>query len=142
VNTRVGSVLAASVLTLGGLVVAAPTADAAVPTNLTGTWSGNLDWGNAGTPPTTLNISRSKPLRGSINVPGKCAGTWREISRSRNTILVQFTRTSGTGCDSRNKWRVSFPSKNRLHGAGVENRSQSVDLTRAGSCSTSLCSLS
>lgn len=140
-HARVGSVLAASVLTLGGLVVAAPAADAAVPANLKGTWSGSLDWGNR-TPSTTLTITRSKPLRGSITVPNQCAGTWREISRSKNVIRVQFTRTSGTGCLQRNKWNVSFPSKNRLHGIGVENPRQKVDLTRSVGCTSSLCSLS
>lgn len=89
--------------------------------NLTGTWSGNLDWGNAGTPP-TLNISRSKATSRFDQRPRQVRRDMAgDLSRSRNTILVQFTRTSGTGCDSRNKWRVSFPSKNGLHGAGVEN---------------------
>lgn len=130
--TRARAALAA-VLLAGTVAAALPaTASAApVPANLVGTWKGDVTWPN-GTHAVTLTITSSRPVRGVINVPGYCAGEWREVGRSAEVLRVGFTRTSGIGCGTQNVWRLAFPREyGSIYGISENARNNYIALTKA-----------
>ena len=101
---------------------------AAVPSSLTGKWTGYVTWPD-GNHPTLLDVHSSRPLRGNINVFGKCQGTWREVSRSGDQLRVGFRRTAGTGCTS-NEWNISFTGSRNLYGIDTTRSDTRIRLTR------------
>ncbi len=114
-RNKVSAIIAAG-LTVTGLAVA-PAHAAPVPAGLLGTWTGAVTWSDgAGPRPTTLTVTRAKPLRAEIAVIGTCTGTWTETGRSANTLSVRYAHVRGASCLSTNTWRLTFPSATRITG--------------------------
>ncbi|GAA1078825.1 hypothetical protein [Tsukamurella spumae] len=126
-TTLAAAVVAAAVsASLPAAASAAP-----VPANLVGNWKGDVTW-PTGSHAVTLTITSSRPVRGHINVPGYCAGEWREVDRNAETVRVGFTRTSGIGCGTQNVWRLAFPrEQGYIYGVSLTSRNDYIALSKA-----------
>lgn len=68
-----------------------------------GQWTG--EWkSNGESRPAVLNVGSVKPLRATIDIPGRCGADWAESTRDGDRIDVDATVTYGACSD--NRWVV------------------------------------
>ncbi|MFT4201049.1 MAG: hypothetical protein QM634_10005 [Gordonia sp. (in: high G+C Gram-positive bacteria)] len=127
-----GRRVAMALLAAGGIVataVPATTAEAAPGPDLRGHWNGVVVW-PIQVNPAHLTVTRSRPLRGTIVLPGLCAARWSEVGRSGNRVRVFAHVVRSPRCRS-NFWDL-IVTGNSMTGPGVGEPGNWVRLTRGG----------
>lgn len=101
--------------------VDSPTADPIV-----GQWIGT--WRSAGeSKVAVLNIGRSKPLRATIDIRGRCGADWMESGRKGNAISVDATVSYGACSD--NRWTVVI-ADNEITATDPDNDANSLKFAK------------
>ncbi|MFT3900933.1 MAG: hypothetical protein QM728_11915 [Gordonia sp. (in: high G+C Gram-positive bacteria)] len=127
-SKRLGAAAAAA-LASGAIITAVQPAVADAAPDLRGRWSGVVVW------PIQVNsayltVTRSRPLRGTIVLPGVCAAQWREIGRSGPQVRVFAHVRHSVRCRS-NVWNLMITGTS-ITGPDSVNPSSWVRLTRTG----------